>query len=633
MLAAALVMMPTLSGALVAPWRAGRRALVRTYASASGDAGGGLAPGGDVLGFLRSRTAAALGDAFGAEYGTEACAALSRATKREFGDFQCNAALALGKRLGRQPRELAAEIAAALEADGAAMAVLDGPLEVAGPGFVNLRVGTSYLSATAEAIAGDGARRAVPKAAEAQAVVVDYSSPNIAKEMHVGHLRSTVIGDCLANCLEFRGHKVTRANHVGDWGTQFGMLLAHLDDVAPVTGGATPAIGDLVAFYKAAKGRFDADDAFAARSRALVVALQGGDARALEAWARLCEASRSEFQDIYDRLGVTGLEEVGESFYNDRLAAVVADLEASGLAEVSDGALVVYAADDVAKEKTPTIVRKSDGGFLYATTDLAAASYRARDLGCDRVLYVTDAGQARHFQSVFAIARRASLAPERVSLEHVPFGLVRGEDGKKFATRSGDTVRLKDLLDEAEARARADLDARLEERDEAGDWDDGERAALAKAVGVGAVKYADLSLNRESNYKFSYAKMLALSGNTAPFMLYSYARIRGIRDKCGAAGSEPGAIELTERDEIELARHLALLATAIVDLERDLRPNALCDYLFELAQYFNRFYETCPVANADTAEERGSRAALCAATAGALELGLGILGIPLVDRL
>jgi arginyl-tRNA synthetase len=306
----------------------------------------------------------------------------------------------------------------------------------------------------------------------------------------------------------------------------------------------------------------------------------------------------------------------------------VATLETSNVAEASDGALVVFDELDTDKEKAPLIVRKSDGGFLYATTDLAAVDYRNRELEADRVLYVTDSGQSGHFKAVFAAARRAELCTD-ISLEHVPFGLVQGEDGKKFATRSGETVRLKDLLDEAEARSLAELSDREDEDGRS----QSELAALAKVVGVGAVKYADLSLNRESNYKFSYGKMLSLSGNTAPYMLYGYARINGIRRKALDAGGS-GTVLLGEEAERDLARHLALLSATIVDLERDLRPNALCDYLFELAQIFNRFYELCPVLKAESDEVRASRATLCAATAAALKLGLEeVLGIGLVDRL
>mmetsp|Transcript_30135 Transcript_30135/g.90225 ORF Transcript_30135/g.90225 Transcript_30135/m.90225 type:complete len:542 (+) Transcript_30135:159-1784(+) len=369
------------------------------------------APGGDVVDALTTAVAKALGSCFGPEFATRANAALRPATKKAFGDFQCNAALALAKRLPDKapPRDVATKIAAALEADPAVRAVIATPLEIAGPGFVNMRLGDDYLAATVSAIA-DAPDAAVPAAAAPQNVVVDYSSPNIAKEMHVGHLRSTIIGDVLANCLELRGHAVTRQNHVGDWGTQFGMLLEHLED----EGGAADAdLGDLVAFYKAAKRRFDADASFKDRARERVVRLQAGDSETLESWRTLCGASRTEFDSIYERLNVAGLEEVGESFYNDRLAGIVEKLEAAGVAEASDGATVVFAEDDTERAKAPLIIRKTDGGFLYATTDLAACSYRADDLNADRALYVTDAGQAGHFRAVFEAARRAGVDVRR----------------------------------------------------------------------------------------------------------------------------------------------------------------------------------------------------------------------------
>ena len=579
------------------------------------------APGGDARDALSAAVASALGEAFGDEYADPAKAALRPASKKAFGDFQCNAAMAIAKQVKQSPRDVATKLVALLEQNNDVTSTLVTPLEVAGPGFVNMRLSDDYLAATVEAMATEE-NCALPLAPEKQTIVVDFSSPNIAKEMHVGHLRSTIIGDALANCLELRGHHVIRQNHVGDWGTQFGMLLEHLD------GREDSSISDLVAFYKEAKQRFDADLDFQTRARDRVVALQGGDTATLEAWTKLCDVSRVEFDDIYQRLSVHDLEEKGESFYNDRLASIVATLESSKVAEASDGALVIFDELDTDKAKAPLIVRKSDGGFLYATTDLAAVDYRNRELEADRVLYVTDSGQSGHFKAVFAAARRAELCTD-ISLEHVPFGLVQGEDGKKFATRSGETVRLKDLLDEADARSLAEMSDR--------EGEDGrsqsELAALAKVVGVGAVKYADLSLNRESNYKFSYGKMLSLSGNTAPYMLYGYARINGIRRKALDAGGS-GKVLLGEEAERDLARHLALLSATIVDLERDLRPNALCDYLFELAQIFNRFYELCPVLKAESDEVRASRATLCAATAAVLKLGLEkVLGIGLVDRL
>ena len=601
----ALMMLAGVARALVAP-AAKRPRFTRAFAAA-----------GDPREVLEKAVASALGAAFGPEYNDPSKAALRPATKKTFGDFQCNAAMAIAKPLKKNPREVATELVERLEADATVQNTLATPLEVAGPGFVNMRLSDDYLSTTVEAMATEE-NCGLPEASQKQTIVVDYSSPNIAKEMHVGHLRSTIIGDALANCLELRGHDVIRQNHVGDWGTQFGMLLEHLGD------NTDASISDLVAFYKEAKQRFDSDGDFKERARERVVSLQKGDSATLDAWRKLCDVSRVEFDAIYDRLSVQGLEEKGESFYNDRLANVVQELERTGVAETSDGALVVFDEKDKKKEKVPLIIRKSDGGFLYATTDLAAVDYRSKELKANRVLYVTDAGQSGHFKAVFQAAQRSQELGD-MSLEHVPFGLVQGEDGKKFATRSGETVRLKDLLDEAESRCLTELQER--------DSDADDLHELAKVVGIGAVKYADLSLNRESNYKFSYEKMLSLSGNTAPYMLYGYARINGIRRK---AQEEVGVgkVVLKEDAERDLARHLALLSATIVDLERELRPNALCDYLFELAQIFNRFYESCPVLKAESDDIRASRATLCAATAAALRLGLEeVLGIGLVDRL
>ena len=545
------------------------------------------------------------------------------------------------------------------------------------------------------------------RGAAAKRTVVDFSSPNVAKEMHVGHLRSTIIGDSLANVLGFLGHDVVRLNHIGDWGTQFGMLIEHLDDEAPkalrdvwdaspdagadaadddaaaaAAAAAAVDIGDLVTFYKAAKARFDADDDFKTRARNAVVALQGGDARARRAWRALCALSRVEFEKIYARLQIDGLEERGESYYNARLAGVVADVDKAGLVEVSDGARCVFAADASA-DAPPMIVQKADGGFLYATTDLAAVQQRcaprapdgdAADAddarygeGADRVLYVTDVGQSGHFSQVFDVARRAKLNGDGVELVHVPFGLVLGEDGKKFKTRSGETVRLKDLLDEAVARAGADMAARRDDdanpaaahdaaaAREAGAGGAAESRAerAARVVGIAAVKYADLSMNRESNYRFSYGKMLSLNGNTAPYMLYAYARVRGIQRKAAAnldggdaaaedddaaalarlAALDPDALALDDATEAALARKLVRLPEVLADVERTLYPHKLCEYIFDLSQAFNKFYEQCPVNNAPTDELRASRAALCAVTASVLQLSLRLLGIEVLERL
>jgi arginyl-tRNA synthetase len=572
------------------------------------------------------------------------------ASKPEFGDFQANGALPLAKALKQAPRQIAAAIVEQLAADPA-FASLCEPPQIAGPGFINLTLRPERLTAEVAARLTDprlGVERVGDAGGEASLVpvVVDFSSPNIAKEMHVGHLRSTIIGDCLARVLEFRGHPVLRLNHVGDWGTQFGMLITHLKQVAPEALEHPDAVdlGDLVAFYRQAKARFDEDQAFQSASRDEVVKLQGGDPESLRAWQLLCDQSRSEFQTIYDRLDIRLLER-GESFYNPYLQAVVDDLRDAGLLVVDDGAGCVFLEGMSGKDgqPLPLIVQKRDGGFNYATTDLAAIRYRFAATpegdGADRVIYVTDAGQASHFAGVFQVARRAGWIPDGASVEHVPFGLVQGEDGKKLKTRAGDTVRLKDLLDEAVERAEADLRRRLQE--EGRDEDDAFIEQVATTVGLAAVKYADLSTNRSTNYQFSFDRMLALTGNTAPYLLYAVVRIAGIArkggDLAGAAAGAPGtgrAVELSfsEPQEWALIRELLRFDGVIAEVEAELLPNRLCSYLFELSQVFNRFYDQVPVLKADEPARR-SRLALCRLTADTLKLGLGLLGIPTLERM
>jgi len=560
---------------------------------------------------------------------------LAPASKPEFGDFQANGALPLAKPLGQPPRQIAAAIVAELIADPAFAALFLEPM-IAGPGFINLTLRPACLAAEVASRLGDG-RLGVPPVAGGLPVVVDFSSPNIAKEMHVGHLRSTIIGDCLARVLTFRGHPVLRLNHVGDWGTQFGMLITHLKQVAPEALETADAVdlGDLVAFYRQAKARFDEDEAFQSTSREEVVKLQGGDPTSLKAWGLLCDQSRREFQIIYDRLDIQ-LSERGESFYNPQLQAVVDDLRAAGLLVVDDGAGCVFLEGVSGKDgqPLPLIVQKSDGGFNYATTDLAAIRYRLAAApggdGAGRVIYVTDAGQASHFAAVFQVARRAGWVQPEVQLQHVPFGLVQGDDGKKLKTRSGDTVRLKDLLDEAVERAEADLRRRLADEDR--DEDEAFIAHVATTVGIAAVKYADLSTNRITNYQFSFDRMLALSGNTAPYLLYAVVRIAGIARKGGDLGGSAEALTFNEPQEWALIRELLKLDTVLAEVEEELLPNRLCSYLFELSQVFNRFYDQVPVLKADE-PARSSRLALCRLTADTLKLGLGLLGIPTLERM
>lgn len=561
---------------------------------------------------------------------------LAPASKPEFGDFQANGALPLAKPLGQPPRKIAEAVVEQLKADQAFMALCLEP-QIAGPGFINITLQPERLAAEVQERLGD-ARLGVPAVEQAAPVVVDFSSPNIAKEMHVGHLRSTIIGDSLARVLEFRGHPVLRLNHVGDWGTQFGMLITHLKQVAPEALETADAVdlGDLVAFYREAKKRFDEDEAFQTTSREEVVKLQGGDPVSLKAWELLCDQSRREFQKIYDRLDIR-LSERGESFYNPYLEGVVRDLEATGLLVVDDGARCVFLEGVSGKDgkPLPVIVQKSDGGFNYATTDLAAIRYRFGSApdgdGARRVVYVTDAGQANHFAGVFQVARRAGWLPEGARLEHVPFGLVQGEDGKKLKTRAGDTVRLRDLLDEAVERSDADLRRRLEE--EGRSEDEAFIEHVATTVGLAAVKYADLSQNRITNYQFSFDRMLALQGNTAPYLLYAVVRIAGIARKGGDLdAAATGELQFSEPQEWALVRELLKFDAVVAEVEEELLPNRLCTYLFELSQVFNRFYDQVPVLKAEP-DALPSRLALCRLTADTLKLGLGLLGIPTLDRM
>ncbi|MBH8567188.1 arginine--tRNA ligase [Nostoc sp. CENA67] len=581
---------------------------------------------------LRVKFEQALVAAFGAEYaGVDPI--LVTASNPKFGDYQANVALSLSGRLGKQPRAIAAAIVEKLD-----VSEICKPPEIAGPGFINLKLKTEYLEAQLQAIQADS-RLGIPATKTPQREVVDFSSPNIAKEMHVGHLRSTIIGDSIARVLEFQGHDVLRLNHVGDWGTQFGMLIAYLREVYPeaLTTANALDIGDLVTFYRKAKLRFDADEAFQETARQEVVRLQAGAEDTLHAWKLLCEQSRQEFQVIYDLLDVSVIER-GESFYNPLLPTVVEDLEKSGLLVENQGAKCVFVEGFTNREgePLPLIVQKSDGGYNYATTDLAALRYRIQKDEAKRIIYVTDAGQANHFAQFFKVAGKAGWIPEDVELVHVPFGLVLGEDGKKFKTRSGDTVRLRDLLDEAITRARADLEIRLkeEEREETEEFIN----KVAEVVGISAVKYADLSQNRTSNYIFSYDKMLDLKGNTAPYMLYAYARIQGISRKGEINFEELGdhaKILLQHETELALAKYLLQLDEVINTVEQDLLPHRLCEYLYELSKKFNQFYDRNQGVRVLDAEEpyRTSRLVLCDLTARTLKLGLSLLGIQVLERM
>ncbi len=577
---------------------------------------------------LKARFGQALVAALGSEL-ANADPLLVPVSNPKFGDYQSNAPLSLAKSCGQPPRAIAEQIVAHLEVSD-----FCDPPSIAGPGFINFRLKSSYLASQLQQMQADP-RLGVALTPHPQRVVVDFSSPNIAKEMHVGHLRSTIIGDCIARILEFLGHDVLRLNHIGDWGTQFGMLITYLREVCPqaLTTSDALDLGDLVSFYKQAKQRFDNDPVFQETARQEVVRLQSGQPDSLRAWQLLCAQSRREFQKIYDLLEIQ-LTERGESFYGQLLPAIVEDLAAAGLLVEDQGAKCVFLEGYTNKngDPQPLIIQKSDGGFNYATTDLAALRYRIQQDHAEQIIYVTDAGQATHFAQFFQVAGRAGWIPESVKLIHVPFGLVQGEDGKKLKTRSGETIRLQDLLDQAIARAKADIENRIkaEDRQETPEFID----HISRILGISAVKYADLSQNRTSNYVFSYDKMLALQGNTAPYLIYAYVRVQGIYRKGQLADQAIATTQilLQEDTELVLARHLLQLADVLNLITNDLLPNRLCQYLFELSQKFNQFYDRCPVLQADQ-NIRPSRLALCQITAHTIKLGLSLLGIQVLDRM
>lgn len=557
--------------------------------------------------------------------------ALDSASNPAFGDYQSNLALTLSKELKQPPRAIAEKIVAHLNADG----ILHPP-SVAGPGFINIKLKKEFLESEINKIKGD-ARLGVAKASPSKNIVVDMSSPNIAKDMHVGHLRTTIIGEALARTYSFLGHRVLKVSHVGDWGTQFGMLIAELKEKFPSALKQPDALdlGDLVQFYKQAKKHFDADPQFQEIARQEVVKLQSGNPETTQSWQLLCQQSRKAFKPIYDLLDIHNLTERGESFYNPYLPDIVAELKKKGIAREDQGAVCVFL-DGYTNEEgkpLPLIVQKKDGGFNYATTDLACMRYRVEQDHADEVIYVVDAGQSIHFEMIQKTARLAGWVPDRVKIAHVPFGVVLGEDGKRLKTRSGETPRLQDLLDEAIVHAREDLDARLTEkgRSEAEQW----KASVAQAIGIGAVKYADLSLNRMTNYVFSFKKMLSLQGNTAPYMMYAYVRVRGIAREGGINFdelSDSARVVLEHESEVELAKQLLKLDDVLQSVLDEFAPNRICEFLFELSQKFNQFYEACPVLNA-AEPTRTARLILCNLTAATIREGLNLLGIPVVERM
>ena len=582
--------------------------------------------------FLRGRVLAAVREALG-DPGWGGDVALHRSAHA---DFQADVALALGRALGRPPRDLALAIAAASPlrpGDGLAEAT------VSGPGFINLTLAADYLTAALTRMLGDE-RLGVPPVAVPETVVVDYSSPNLAKEMHVGHLRSTIIGDAIARVLEWRGDRVVRRNHIGDWGTPFGMLIENLVDEGAVEGDAS--LRELVGFYHRARAKFDAEPAFAERARLRVVKLQGGDPETLALWRRLVDLSLEHMFELYRRLGVTlgRADVVGESRYNDLLADVVAELERKGVSRISQGAVCVFPPGFTGRdgEPIPLIVRKQDGGYGYACTDLAALRQRLRDLGAGRLVYVVGTPQSQHFAMVFATAALAGWVEPGVRLEHVAFGSVLGTDKKMLKTRSGETVRLGALLEEAVERARAAVVAKSPE------LEPGEQARIAEAVGIGAIKYADLANDRLKDYVFDWNRMLSFEGNTGPYLMYAHARIGSILRKAPAelgadagagAAAGPGAsaadraaapLILGTPEERALALELIELSTVLDRVAEGLQPHRLCGYLYDVAAAFTRFYEACPVLKAPPLE-RGARLSLCRLTARVLAHGLDLLGI------
>ncbi|AYC34617.1 arginine--tRNA ligase [Pseudomonas cavernae] len=540
------------------------------------------------------------------------------------GDFASNIALMLAKPAGLKPRELAEKLVAALPQDAQISKV-----EIAGPGFLNFYQDSGGLAARLDAAFAD-ALLGVRKAGPAQRVVVDLSAPNLAKEMHVGHLRSTIIGDGVARVLEFLGDTVIRQNHVGDWGTQFGMLLAYGMDLPK--GFRSKELSDLEGFYRAAKQRFDQEPEFAERARQLVVELQAGKEACLSVWREFNETSLSHCQEIYDRLDVnlTRADVKGESAYNDDLAQVIVDLQAKGLLTESDGAQCVFMDEfkNAEGNPLPLIVQKAGGGYLYATTDLAAMRYRANVLHADRVLYFVDQRQALHFQMVFAAARLAGFVPATMQLEHMGFGTMNGADGRPFKTRDGGTVKLIDLLEEAETRAYALVKGKNPE------LDDAELRQIARVVGIASVKYADLSKHRTSDYSFNFEQMLSFEGNTAPYLLYAYTRVASVFRKLGKDFAEAdGQIDLQAAQELELAAKLAQFGEVLANVAEKGVPHLLCTYLYDLAGLFSSFYEHCPILAAADQATQQSRLRLAALTGRTLKQGLELLGLDTLERM
>jgi len=556
--------------------------------------------------------------------------ALSLSNRPNFGDYQANGVMGAAKKLKTNPRELATKVVAELDLEGIASKV-----ELAGPGFINIHLDEKWLAAQLNTIANDDfigvSQRGITDGDDQQTVVVDYSAPNLAKEMHVGHLRSTIIGDAVVRALEFRGDKVIRQNHMGDWGTQFGMLIAHLSDKLASDEVAETALADLENFYREAKVRFDNEEGFADRARADVVKLQSGDADCAKLWKQFIDISITHSEEIYDKLNVSlkRSDIMGESAYNGDLSSIVDELMANNIAEESQGAKVVFINEMANKDgEAPVfIIQKSGGGFLYATTDLSACRYRSEKLAANRIIIFTDARQALHFKQVEIVARKADLLPENVGYQHCPFGMMMGDDGKPFKTRTGGTIKLAELLDEAVVRAAALIKEKNPEITET------ELTEISKKVGIGAVKFADLSKNRTSDYIFNWKTMLSFEGATAPYLQYAYSRIQSIFSKAGTVNND-AVINIIEPQEKALALKLLQLEDVIDAVISECTPNLLCNYLYELASLYMSFYEACPILKEGISDEvKASRLALCKVIADTLKQGLDILGIEVMERM
>ena len=554
--------------------------------------------------------------------------AVDRTRDKAHGDLATNLAMMMAKPAQKNPRELAQLII-----DNLPASELVNRAEIAGPGFINIFLNQDWLAQQIDAAYADS-NLSVAKTKQPQNVVVDLSSPNLAKEMHVGHLRSSIIGDSVARTLEFLGHNVIRQNHVGDWGTQFGMLLAYMEEKRAEDAEISMQLSDLEVFYRAAKGRFDESEVFANRAREMVVMLQSGDVECNKLWQEFNAVSLAHCHEIYKRLNVklTRADVRGESFYNDDLNNIVAELEAQGLLTESNGAKCVFLDEFKNKEgdPLPVIIQKQGGGFLYATTDLAAMRFRQQQLHADRIMYFVDQRQALHFQQVFSVVQKAGFVKPTTSLEHLGFGTMNGEDGRPFKTRSGGTVKLVDLLAEAEERAYTLV------KDKNPTIDEAELKNIARVVGISSVKYADLSKNRSSDYIFNFDSMLSFEGNTAPYLLYAFTRVSSIFNKVDAETSAKLAtakVQLNEEKELELAGKLIQFNEIIHQVAKRATPNTLCTYLFELAGVFSSFYEACPILSNADENVKLSRLKLAKLTANTLQQGLDLLGIETLERM